>query len=386
MKSSFGDRRKSRIADRRERRHAGVAHALAARPVAGGAEGAVERLAVGRELPRVEPLRANPVGRPVRLRHVAAAQRQHVERQQVDLRLGEAERRASASPARRAPAPGSAPSASRQRPWPGTCVKSSRPGSFWPSASQVRAVVAADAVDLVAAAAAARVEERLGLDEPGCADARVRAARRARRDPVLVTSRKVVRQGPARRRRAPGLVVVVPVGAESGRADERQIGSLHAAAAGSQRAAAPVEAMAGQAVVALERREPGAQVRDVRNRDVGVTGAAAGLGVARRDHRLGPERHVAVGVGRLGGPALAAVARRAAELGRIVRHGRVRDRARGRSARRSLARSHADVAGDAAIGDRERRHDDLPQLDLDRRRPARSSAAWSSRQSLKKFS
>ncbi len=133
---------------------------------------------------------------------LAAPQRQHVER------------RARRSAARSARAPASA---SRARPSPGArkCsasqlasvvlarhVREVEPtGVLSALARQVGPVVAADAADLVAAATAERVEERLGLDQPGRADARVEERVDARRGPPRRSSPNDARPRPVGRLR-----------------------------------------------------------------------------------------------------------------------------------------------------------------------------------------
>ena len=161
---------------------------------------------------------------------------------------------------------------------------------------QIGPVVAADAADLVAAAAAERVEQRLRLDEPGGADAR----RQEHVDglPVAVAERRergAPRSGPGAA--VLGDVVRVPVGPEPARADAREVGPLDAALApGPQRPAAPVDAVAREAVVPLERVAPAREERGVRHGEVGVAGPAARVQVATRQHRLRPVLHVAVRV------------------------------------------------------------------------------------------
>src|SRR5690349_23057053 len=87
----------------------------------------------------------------------------------------------------------------------------------------------------------------------------------------------------------------VPVRAVAACADEGQVRPLHAARAEwTQRSAASVELVAREAIVALEGGLALVELREARHGEVRVASAAARVGVARGDHRLGPEGDVAV--------------------------------------------------------------------------------------------
>lgn len=75
--------------------------------------------------------------------------------------------------------------------------------------------------------------------------------------------------------------------------------------------------------------------------------------------------HVAVSIGFLGGPPLAAMANRAAKLRRIVAHGFVRAEHRLAGESR-LTRSHTHMTRDAAVGDLKLRHHNLPEAHRER--------------------
>ncbi len=149
-------------------------------------------------------------------------------------------------------------------------------------------------------------------------------------------------------------------------AGRREVRPLHAAAVRAQRSAAPVELVAGEAVLPVEGCRACAQPGGFGDSHGCMTTAAAGVGEAAREHRLRPVRDLAVRVGTVRRAALAAVADRAAHVRRLVRDARMRaeDPVAGDGL---LAGRHPDVAGHAAVGRAEGRHDDLPEADLDRR-------------------
>ena len=269
------------------------------RPVAGGAEGAEERGAVGGELALGETLGADAVLRPERFRIVAAPQRQQVEDQRVDLLVAEAEHRHLPSRAR--PAPGARKCSASQfgervlagharvvEPLPDLSrLRASDPdhrrrrrrrscGSRGSRASGTR-----PSLRRGRAHRRATTGRRRSPHGPSAGSLRTRCAtlRRSPRRDAPDASRTTRRSKP-----------VPPTRERSGAGDALRT-------ARPQRAAALVEAVTGEAVVALEQRAAACHLGEVRHREVRVAAAAAGVGVALRQHRLRPVRRGAVRIG-----------------------------------------------------------------------------------------
>ena len=265
----------------------------------------------------------------------------------------------------------------------GDVAEIQKQGILVAGSSQIGAVVAADAADLVAAAAAQRMEQRLGFDQSRRTNARGKIV--VHYLPMTLVDRPervlpgVVETGVVcfiasslsqflEREFVLLQVLGVPVPVVARCADGRQVRTLHAAgAARAKGSAAAVDAVARKTVVARDQPLAPIQPRAVRHADVRVARAAAGRSVFERDHRLRPVVDVAVGVGHLGRSSLSAMTDRTAEFPRIMHDVRVRSCGQARAFdRRLFARRHPHVAGNATVRDIQLGRYHLPQPHLGR--------------------
>ncbi len=207
---------------------------------------------------------------------------------------------------------------------------------------EVDAEVAAQAADLVAAAASQLHRDGLAAHQLRRADQGVEVGE----DGVDLAVGQVAERHhlrPLDQRRRILQVAHVPLAVEALQGDAGEIGPHVAALA--------VHLVAGLAAVELEEVAPALGLGQRWNgHGVAVAGAARGLQVVAGQHRVLPMPHVAVGRLLGGGAALAAVADRAAHARDLVVHRRVAREERTVAVDRRR-RAHAHVTGGAAVGE-----------------------------------
>jgi hypothetical protein len=125
--------------------------------------------------------------------------------------------------------------------------------------------------------------------------------------------------------------------------------------------------VAREAIRLLELQAPFFKLRQIRNAQMSVAAAAAGVEIFFRQHRLRPMSNVAMSIRRRRGASLAAMTNRATVGCRIVDNIRV-TAINPIAFDAGLARRHADMAADAAVRRTHFAADDLAQLDRKRNR------------------